>query len=41
MYLALIVLPLLGSLGLGLLGRKIDLPGAQVITVLSVYKEHN
>jgi NADH-ubiquinone oxidoreductase chain 5 len=36
MYLALIVLPLLGSVVAGLFGRKVGVYGAQVITCSSV-----
>ncbi|RYE14977.1 MAG: hypothetical protein EOP34_04865 [Rickettsiales bacterium] len=36
MYLALIVLPILGSVMSGFLGRKIGVSGAQIITCLCV-----
>jgi NADH-ubiquinone oxidoreductase chain 5 len=36
MYLALIVLPLLGSIVSGFFGRKVGVSGAQLITCLSV-----
>jgi NADH-ubiquinone oxidoreductase chain 5 len=36
MYLAIIVLPLLGSIVSGLLGRKVGVIGAQLITCSSV-----
>jgi NADH-ubiquinone oxidoreductase chain 5 len=36
MYLAIIVLPLLGSIISGLLGRKVGVIGAQLITCSSV-----
>jgi NADH-ubiquinone oxidoreductase chain 5 len=36
MYLAIIVLPLLGSITAGLLGRKTGVQGAQIITCSSV-----
>ncbi|RYE14514.1 MAG: hypothetical protein EOP34_06370 [Rickettsiales bacterium] len=36
MYLAIIILPLLGSIASGFFGRKIGVSGAQLITCLSV-----
>jgi len=36
MYLAIIVLPLLGSIVSGVLGRKVGVSGAQLITCSSV-----
>jgi NADH-ubiquinone oxidoreductase chain 5 len=36
MYLALIILPLLGSIASGFFGRKIGVSGAQIITCSSV-----
>ena len=36
MYLALIVLPLLGSIVSGFFGRKVGVQGAQLITCISV-----
>jgi len=36
MYLALIVLPLLGSIVSGFMGRKVGVSGAQLITCLCV-----
>ncbi len=36
MYLAIIILPLLGSIASGFFGRKIGVSGAQFITCLSV-----
>jgi NADH-ubiquinone oxidoreductase chain 5 len=36
MYLALIALPLLGSIVSGFLGRKVGITGAQIITTFSV-----
>jgi len=36
MYLAIIVLPLLGSIISGFLGRKVGVTGAQIITCSSV-----
>jgi NADH-ubiquinone oxidoreductase chain 5 len=36
MYLTLIILPLLGSISSGFLGRKIGVKGAQLITCLCV-----
>jgi NADH-ubiquinone oxidoreductase chain 5 len=36
MYLAIIILPLLGSISSGFFGRKIGVKGAQLITCLSV-----
>jgi len=37
MYLALIVLPLLGSIVSGFFGRKVGVSGAQLITSLSIF----
>ena len=36
MYLAIIILPLLGSIASGFFGRKIGVSGAQVITCIAV-----
>ena len=36
MYLAIIVLPLLGSIVSGFFGRKVGISGAQLITCMSV-----
>jgi NADH-ubiquinone oxidoreductase chain 5 len=36
MYLAILILPLLGSIGSGFFGRKIGVNGAQIITCISV-----
>ena len=36
MYLAIIILPLLGSIVSGFFGRKVGVSGAQLITCLSV-----
>ena len=36
MYLAIIVLPILGSIVSGFLGRKVGVSGAQLITCISV-----
>jgi NADH-ubiquinone oxidoreductase chain 5 len=36
MYLAIIVLPILGSIVSGFLGRKVGVSGAQLITCMSV-----
>jgi len=36
MYLAIIILPLLGSIVSGLYGRKVGVTGAQVITCLCI-----
>jgi NADH-ubiquinone oxidoreductase chain 5 len=36
MYLALLILPLLGSIAAGFFGRKIGITGAQIITCICV-----
>jgi NADH-ubiquinone oxidoreductase chain 5 len=37
MYLTILILPLIGSLISGLLGRKIGIRGAHIITILSLF----